>query len=237
MRMSWDWDKLQKQQRHNNNNRPPTPPQWDDISEKFQKFKKIKIPGTWLIGLLLLLLYASSSTFFTVAVDEVGVVQRFGKYNRLAQPGLNFKFPAGIEKVTKVKVKFIYKEEFGLQTLQNLQNNRFLSDSEHNVSLMLTGDLNVAVVPWIVQFRIKDPYLFLFKVHDVRRLLRDLTEATMRLVVGDRSINEVISKREEIADQTKILLQNELDKAETGIAIITVEMKKNQCTSKSSTIV
>jgi len=229
--MSWDWDKLQKQQRQNNRG-APTPPQWDDISEKFQKFRNTKFPGAWLIGLLLLLLYASSSTFFTVAVDEVGVVQRFGKYKRLAQPGLNFKLPAGIEKVTKVKVKFIYKEEFGLQTLQSLSNTRYLSDSEQNVALMLTGDLNVAVVPWIVQFRIKDPYLFLFKVHDVRRLLRDLTEAAMRLVVGDRSINEVISKREEIADQTQLLLQNELDKAETGIGIVTVEMKKTNVPQK-----
>ena len=222
--MSWDWEKLQKQQRHLN--RGPTPPQWDDISDKFKNFKNMKIPGTWLIGLVLLLIYAGSSTFFTVAIDEVGVVQLFGKYNRIAGPGLNFKFPAGIEKVTNVKVKYVYKEEFGFETLQNSKRARFLNDSEHNVSLMLTGDLNVAVVPWIVQYRIKDPYLYLFKVHDVRRLLRDLTEATMRRVVGDRSINEVISKREEIADETKVLLQTELDKAETGIAIVTVEMKK-----------
>jgi len=222
--MSWDWEKLQKQQR--NLNKGPTPPQWDDISDKFKNFKNMKLPGTWLIGLILLLIYAGSSTFFTVAIDEVGVVQLFGKFSRIVGPGLNFKFPAGIEKVTNVKVKYVYKEEFGFRTPKNANRSRFLNDSEHNVSLMLTGDLNVAVVPWIVQFRIKDPYLFLFKVHDVRRLLRDLTEATMRLVVGDRSINEVISKREEIADETKLLLQKELDKAETGIGIVTVEMKK-----------
>ncbi len=91
---------------------------------------------------------------------------------------------------------------------------------------MLTGDLNVAVVPWIVQFRINDPYNYLFKVRNVRSTLRDLAEATMRLVVGDRSINEVISKREEIADQAKVLLQKELDEAETGLNIVTIEMKK-----------
>ena len=72
---------------------------------------------------------------------------------------------------------------------------------------MLTGDLNVAVVPWIVQYRIKDPYQYLFKVRNVRSTLRDLSESTMRLVVGDRSINEIISKREEIADQARGLLQ------------------------------
>jgi membrane protease subunit HflK len=82
------------------------------------------------------------------------------------------------------------------------------------------------VVPWIVQYRISDPYKYLFKVRDVRSTLRDLAEAAMRMVVGDRSINEVISKREEIADQAKGLLQKELDEAETGINVVTIEMKK-----------
>jgi membrane protease subunit HflK len=92
--------------------------------------------------------------------------------------------------------------------------------------MMLTGDLNVAVVPWIVQYRIKDPYDYLFKVRNVTSTLRDLAESTMRLVVGDRSINEVISKREEIADEARGLLQKELDGAETGINVVTIEMKK-----------
>ena len=91
---------------------------------------------------------------------------------------------------------------------------------------MLTGDLNVAVVPWIVQYRINEPYQYLFKVKDVGATLRDLSESTMRLVVGDRSINEVISKREEIAAQAKELLQKEMDEAETGIYVTTIEMKK-----------
>jgi membrane protease subunit HflK len=84
----------------------------------------------------------------------------------------------------------------------------------------------VAVVPWIVQYRINDPYKYLFKVRNVRATLRDLSESTMRLVVGDRSINEVISKRQEIADDAEKLLQRELDEAETGIRVSTIEMKK-----------
>jgi membrane protease subunit HflK len=91
---------------------------------------------------------------------------------------------------------------------------------------MLTGDLNVAVVPWIVQYRIKDPYNYLFKVKDATGLLRDLSESSMRLVVGDRSINEVITKRDEIAVEAHRVLQEELDHAETGINVVTVEMKK-----------
>ncbi|WP_245809331.1 FtsH protease activity modulator HflK [Desulfamplus magnetovallimortis] len=158
----------------------------------------------------------------------MGVIQRFGKYSRICQPGLNFKFPAGIEKVTKVKIKRVYKEEFGFQTLnKSFDNSRFTSENaDMGVALMLTGDLNVAVVPWIVQYRISDPYNYLFKVKDVNSILRDMAEATMRTVVGDRSINEVISKREEIAVAARERLQAEIDQAETGITIVTIEMQK-----------
>jgi len=85
--------------------------------------------------------------------------------------------------------------------------------------------------PWIVQYRIKDPYNFLFKVANVRKLLTDMSEAAMRLVVGDRSINEVISKRDEIAIEAMGLLQRELDQAETGIHVVTIEMKKTNVPS------
>jgi membrane protease subunit HflK len=157
----------------------------------------------------------------------VGVIQRFGKYIRTTSPGLHFKLPRGIEKLTKVKVRLVYKEEFGLRTIRAGVRTQYARSTAYlNESLMLTGDLNVAVVPWIVQYRIKDPYKYLFKVRNVIPTLRDLTEATMRMVVGDRSINEVISKRGEIADQAKVLLQKELDEAETGINVITIEMKK-----------
>jgi membrane protease subunit HflK len=81
-------------------------------------------------------------------------------------------------------------------------------------------------VPWIVQFRVENPYNFLFKVRDVRRLLRDMSEAAMRLVVGDRSVDEVINRRDEIAVEARGLLQAELDQAESGIHIVTIEMKK-----------
>jgi membrane protease subunit HflK len=199
------------------------------MDQAYNRFKGImgKFPAFWIIIIGFLIFYLGASTFYTVGVDEVGVVQRFGKYSRTTSPGLNFKLPRGIEKVTKVKVRYVYKEEFGLRTIQAGVRTRYASGSAYlNESLMLTGDLNVAVVPWIVQYRVKDPYEYLFKVRDVRATLRDLAESTMRLVVGDRSINEVISKREEIAIQAEALLQKELDEAETGINVATIEMKK-----------
>jgi membrane protease subunit HflK len=217
--MPWDWDKLKQQ-----GSGGGVPPQVDEV---IQKFKQLKIPGGWIIVLLLVIVYLGSSAFYTVAVDEVGVIQRFGRYVRTMEPGLHFKLPTGIEKVTKVKVRFVYKEEFGFRTLQAGVRTQYAADKAYDSeSLMLTGDLNVAVVPWIVQYRIKDPYQYLFKVRNVRSTLRDLSESTMRLVVGDRSINEIISKREEIADQARGLLQKDLDQAETGISVGTIEMKK-----------
>jgi modulator of FtsH protease HflK len=221
--MSWDWEKLKEQQQRKGGG--GVPPQ---INEFFDRFKNLKLPGgPLLILLVFIIIFFGTSTFYTVAVDEVGVVQRFGKYVRTTQPGLNFKLPSGIEKVTKVKVRRVYKEEFGFRSVRGEPGVRAEAVGDtSSVSLMLTGDLNVAVVPWIVQYRIKDPYDFLFKVHDVRRLLIDMSEAAMRLVVGDRSINEVISKREEIAVEARTVLQAELDNAESGINIVTIEMKK-----------
>lgn len=228
--MAWDWDKLQEQRKKASGGDAGPPPNVNEIFEKFKGFKGFKgrIPGgTTLIILVILLLYLGSTSVYTVAVDEVGIVQRFGKYVRMTQPGLSFKLPNGIEKVSKVKVRYVFKEEFGFRTVEANVRSRYAASAPYEgESLMLTGDLNVAVVPWIVQFRVNDPYNYLFKVRNVRNTLRDLSESTMRLVVGDRSINEVISKREEIANQAQELLQKELDEAETGIKVVTIEMKK-----------
>ncbi|MCD6353237.1 MAG: FtsH protease activity modulator HflK [Proteobacteria bacterium] len=155
------------------------------------------------------------------------MVQRFGRYVRQTTSGLHFKLPGGIEKITKVKVDYVYTEEFGLRTIKaGIKSEYAPSRAFLNEALMLTGDLNCAVVPWIVQFRISDPYSFLFKVRNVRKTLRDLSEAIMRQVVGDRSINEVINQRKEIADMARVDLQKALDEADTGISLKTIELKR-----------
>jgi membrane protease subunit HflK len=223
--MAWDWEKLQQQKKSGGGG--GTPPQVIDVLDRIKGMKG-KFPGIWIIIIVIILIYFGSSTFYTVGVDEVGIIQRFGRYITPPRtPGLHFKLPRGIEKVTKVKVRFVFKEEFGFRTIQAGVRTRYASGSAYlSESLMLTGDLNVALVPWIVQYRISDPYNWLFKVHNIRSTLRDLAESTMRLVVGDRSIDEVINKREEIAIQSRELLQKELDEAETGINVTTIEMKK-----------
>ena len=220
--MNWDWEKLKEQQQRKGGG--GVPPQVDDL---MQRVKQFKVPGGPLIAIVVIVLLALGSTsVYQIAVDEVGVIQRFGKYVRTTQPGLHFKLPKYIEEVTKVRIRHVYKEEFGFRSVGYESRSRRASESESNVSLMLTGDLNVAVVPWIVQYRIKDPYNYLFKVNHVRKLLMDMSEAAMRLVVGDSSINEVITKRQEIADKAREVLQRELDHAETGLNIVTIEMKK-----------
>ncbi|WP_373500118.1 FtsH protease activity modulator HflK [Desulfococcus sp.] len=214
--MSWDWEKLKEQQQR----RGDGAPKMDDL---LKKLNTIKIPGGPVIIVVGLVLFLASTMFYTVKPSEVGVIQRFGRYVRTTQPGLQFKLPMGIETVRKVNVRMVKTEEFGGGASAAVP--RFSGDPS-TASHMLTGDLNVAVVPWIVQYRIKDPYNYLFKVRDVQQLLRDLSESSMRLVVGDRSIDDIISKRDEIAIASQEALQRELDQAETGIQVVTVEMKR-----------
>jgi modulator of FtsH protease HflK len=220
--MAWDWEKLNQQQQQQKGGPPP---QLDDF---LNQLKNLKIPGGMVAVLLVILaVIIAASSFFTIESGSVGVIQRFGKFTRIAPPGLNFKLPFGIEIVNKVSLEKVEKEEFGFRSERSDPSERMGNDADTtNTSLMLTGGLNVALVPWIVQYRVKDPYDYLFKVKDLRSLLRDLSEASMRLVVGDRSINEVISKRSEIADEAKKVLQQELDKAETGLLVVTVELKR-----------
>ena len=218
--MSWDWDRLKDQQQKSGGGVPP------NVDELVKRMKNFKLPGGPIIIVIALVVAAAYSSVFTVKQDEVGIVQLFGRYVRTAQPGLSFKMPLGIERVTKVNVKGIRTEEFGFSSEGTSSRSRFGGGEAENVALMLTGDLNVAVVPWIVQYRVKDPYNYLFKVRDVRRLLVDMSEAAMRLIVGDRSINEVINKRGEIAIAAREMLQQEIDLAESGLHIVTIEMKK-----------
>lgn len=227
--MNWDWEKLREnqkkyEQKHGGGPGMPAPPQMEELLNKFKGFK---FSGIFVLGIMIIVVLVSASTVFTIGRSEVGVIQRFGKYARLVQPGLNFKMPAGIEKVTKVNVRQVETEEFGFKTYSGDGSYRSSADSSRQeTSLMLTGDLNVAVVPWIVQYRRSDPRAYLFNVKDVRSLLRHMSEATMRTVVGDRSINEVISSRAEIASAAKESLQKEMDNAKAGISIVNIEMKK-----------
>ncbi len=168
----------------------------------------------------ILVLWFVMSSVFTIEPEEVGVVLTFGKYSRTVQPGLNFKIPFGVETMQKVPVKRQLKEEFGFKTARADVRTRYMPGNFKSESLMLTGDLNAAQVEWIVQYRINDPYLYLFKVRNAKQTLRDVTEAVMREVVGDRTVNEIITVgRQDIEITVSLKLQEILTQYETGIKI------------------
>jgi membrane protease subunit HflK len=176
-----------------------------------------------LIGLGALLLVAVLLVFsmvFTIQPEEVGVVLRFGQYTRTADPGLNFKLPTPLEQVLKVPVQRQLKQEFGFRTEEAGVRTRYSQSEFDAESAMLTGDLNVATVEWIAQYRVADPYKYLFRVRNVTTTFRDMNEAVVRAVVGDRSVDEVITVgRLQIEDQVKIRLQELCDRYETGIVV------------------
>jgi membrane protease subunit HflK len=173
-----------------------------------------------LIALAALLLL--STTYYQVEPDEVAVIQRFGRFDRTADPGPHLKLPFGIETATKVPVQRQLKMEYGFRTSRPGTRSRFEPSTPETVgeSVMLTGDLNVAVVEWIVQFRIKDPRAFLFNVRDVPQTFRLMTEAVMRQVVGDHSVDEVLTiGREAIALMAKEELQKLCERYQIGIEV------------------
>jgi membrane protease subunit HflK len=156
--------------------------------------------------------------YFVVEADEVGVILRFGKFHSEVSPGLNFKIPI-IDQVEKVPVLRQLKHEFGFRTIEANVRSTFSNDILDE-SLMLTGDLNSATVEWIAQYNIKDAYKYLFKVNNVEQTFRYINEAVMREIVGDRSVNEVITiGREEIALLAKQRIQEICDQYETGISV------------------
>ncbi len=152
------------------------------------------------------------STYYTVAPEEEAVVVRFGRYHTTTPPGLHFKLPFGIDDAIKVPVTEVRKLEFGFRTLRAGVRTQYADAPDDEIKLMLTGDLNIASVEWVVQYRIKDARAWWFNVRDREKTIRDFSEAAMRSVIGDHTITEVLTeKRTEIAAQVKDALQSRLD--------------------------
>jgi modulator of FtsH protease HflK len=177
-----------------------------------------------------LLLFFLWSTWFTVQPEETGIVQRFGAVNRMVGPGLHFKLPDHIERVRLVPTARVLKEEFGFGTAGTGAGGRAAPAAERkafkDVSLMLTGDLNVIDVQWIVQYRIEDPARFLFHVRESRQTIRDISEAVMRRVVGNRLGSDVLTVgRVAVSTEVKEEMQKILTDYQTGVRLVTVELQ------------
>ncbi|WP_297337689.1 FtsH protease activity modulator HflK [Algoriphagus sp.] len=160
------------------------------------------------------------SSVRTIGPEEEGVVIQLGEYNRTVAPGLNFIIPLGIEKMHKIPIQRQLKQEFGFRTAVAGQRSEYVKAGYGDESMMLTGDLNLTDVEWVVQYRITDSYKFLFKVRNAEKTLRDMSESVMRKVVGDRTVNEVLTVgRQEIASTVEVELQTLCDEYENGIRI------------------
>lgn len=193
-----------------------------DLQKIFKKYKSLILAA---LGLLILIVLATASAY-TVEPEEVGVVTRFGRFNTTTQPGLNWMIPF-VDDVQKIPTKRQLKVEFGFRTIDAGVKSSFTRDAMTlKESSMLTGDLNVAVVEWIVHYQIADPKQYLFKVRNVEPTLRALSEATMREVVGDYSVTEVLTRgREEILQNAKGKLAKLCTDYETGLTIQRIELK------------
>jgi membrane protease subunit HflK len=188
-----------------------------------------KIPFGWVgIGVAVLvvaILFLTS--LYQVGANERGVLLRFGRYAKTVNPGLHLKIPFGVDRVEKVKVDLIYKEEFGFRTVRAGRRTQYEKGRHHlDVSLMLTGDLNIADVEWVVQYRIRDPKAFLFNVRDVPDTIQDLSEAFMRELVGDHSFHEVIrTRRIDIENEARTNIQEILDAYGSGVVVELVKLQ------------
>ncbi len=173
---------------------------------------------------VVVLLYLALGSFYTVEADSQAVVTRFGRWVRNTDPGLHFRWPWPVESIYIVQTQKIQSAEFGFQTIRAGRDTQYApaSREDQEVSLMLTGDLNLAVVEWIVQYRIRDPKAYLFNMKDGEKedTIRDVSEAAMRQVVGDSSIDEVITTgRDRIASDARRLIQEMLDSYNFGIEV------------------
>ncbi len=233
----------------------------DDGSEK-KNLRRRVWRGIKIGALSTFLGIGALTSFYAVPTESVGVVQRFGAYARTTEPGLRGKLPYGMERVKKVPVKLVQKEEFGFRTIKSGVRSEYLGSDNidtvdhgvlanyvneqiklgydmegnsleekakkilRNEYLMLTGDLNLADAEFIVQYKIKDPVAYLFNVQDQKKILRDMSAAAMREIVGDRSVDEAITiGRVEIQNAAQDRLQELLDNYESGVQIVQVKLQ------------
>ena len=208
----------------------PGPPGLGNLFRQAQTRLRRMVPGgrargTFVLAILVLVGLGLWTAYYTVPSDSVAVVQRFGKYLKDVPPGLHFKLPLGVDAATIVPVKRQLKQEFGFTTPGATDPFQSPLDGKRETE-MVTGDLNAALVEWVVQYRISDPVKFLFEVRQPGATLRHVSESVMREVVGDRTVDEVITiGRQEIETEALVKMQELSSKYAMGISIDQVQLK------------
>lgn len=198
------------------------------MSKNLTATEKGYTPRQLLFGSVVILLALLGYTgLYTVSAESVGVVQRFGHYHEVVEPGLHFKIPLGVDTVIQVPIKRQLKEEFGFGTPGATFNRQMSSSIEWTLeTTMVTGDLNTALVEWVIQFRIENAFDFLFKVRDPGEALRDISESVMREVIGDRTVDEVLTiGRQDIESSAEEKMQQVVNLYQMGLRIDQVQLK------------
>lgn len=193
------------------------------LLDAFQRYGNF----VFLVPVLIAILIAGVTSYYIVQPEEEAVVKRFGRVIAINQPGMHFKIPFGIDRVQSVPTARVLKEEFGFRSVGTDSRTQYRKDSIHRVeSLMLTGDLKVIDVEWVVQYRISDADKFLHRARDPRSTLRDNSEAVMRRIVGNSLGSDVLTeKRVAVATAARRELQELLNSFDIGVQITTIELQ------------
>ena len=189
-------------------------------------FKALSPKAIVVIIIVIVIISIGFSSIFIVDQKEEAVVLLLGKFNRLEGPGLNFKLPFGIEKSYNIPTQMVLKQEFGFRVEQPGVTTIFSGQDFPEESIMLTGDLNIVDVEWIIQYRIADPYKWLFRVEDQAKTIRDISQSTINQLVGDRAILDVIgAERANVESYGQDMMNKLFTKYDLGIRITTVKLQ------------
>jgi modulator of FtsH protease HflK len=192
---------------------------------KFGKFKRFSSKLIVWIVILVVLIAAGFSSFYVVDETEEAVITRFGKYYETIGSGLHFKLPFGIDKAYKVPVKIVQTEQFGFKTINEGRQNEYKNNITAE-STMLTGDLNIVDVEWIIQYKIVDPKQWLFGVYEKKSTIRDISRSVINTLVGDRPILDVMgSERSNIETLALDMMNENFDSLGLGISVSAVRLQ------------
>lgn len=203
----------------------------DAVINAANRFKQMPLHGNLLravLGVVVMLMVLSGAlgSFYKVDTEEKGVVLRLGRFHSITSPGLQFKLPFGIDQVFLVKTERIMKEEFGFRTIGLSGRSTYKKAGFSDESLVLTGDLNVSDLEWIVQFKIEDPFKYVFNINDPVNTIRDISEAVTRKVVGDANVTDVLTtERAMLATKIQDEIQKILNSYEIGVRIVTFKFQ------------